>query len=44
MKIVWWGVENRDGIVEVEAGGKRMVRRVRARGREHGEGIIAGRE
>ena len=44
VKIVWWGIENRDGIVEVKASGRRTVRRVRARGRERGEGIIAGRE
>lgn len=44
MKIAWWGIENRDGIVEVEAGGRRTVRRVRARGRERGEGIVAGRK
>ena len=44
MKIVWWGIENRDGVVEIEAGG-RTVRRVRrAKGRERGEGIVAGRE
>lgn len=30
--------------MEVEAGGRRTVRRVRAKGRERRGGIIAGRE
>ena len=44
VKIVWWGIENRDGVVEVEVGGKTVRRVRRAKGRERGEGIVAGRE